>query len=171
MLRSGASDDVPFLVLVLYEACLWNPEWERWPIEELMTDEHLRRYIENWGRDGDAAIIATDEVGGPLGAAWYRLFPESEPGYGFVDSHTPELSIAVLPEWRGRGIGRRLLRALMDSAKAQGFDTLSLSVNPDNPAMTLYERLGFEKMALNEGNWTMVVKLEGTVTTERTVND
>ena len=47
----------------------------------------------------------------------------------------------------------------MEMAKAQGFATLSLSVNPDNPAMQLYERLGFEKVALVEGSWTMLASL------------
>jgi ribosomal-protein-alanine N-acetyltransferase len=153
---------------MLHEACLWNPEWERWPIEELMTDTHLRRYIENWGRKGDAAVIATDDRGHRVGAAWYRVFSEEEPGYGFVDRHTPELSIAVLPEWRGRGAGGGLLRALMEKAKADGFAALSLSVNPDNPAMALYERFGFNKVALVEGNWTMIASVQGEVTAKRT---
>jgi ribosomal protein S18 acetylase RimI-like enzyme len=158
-LRPAALDDAPFLVRMLHEACLWNPEWERWPIEEIMTDDHLRRYIEVWGREGDAAVIATDEAGRRVGAAWYRLFSEEEPGYGFVDSRTPELSIAVLPEWRRRGVGRALLNALKERAKSEGFPALSLSVSTENPAVSLYERLGFEKVALIEGNWTMVATL------------
>ena len=159
-IRPGTPGDVPFLVRMLHEACLWNPEWERWPLEELMTDEHLRRYVEDWGREGDAAVVATDVAGEPLGAAWYRVFPASEPGYGFVDERTPELSIAVLPGWRGRGVGGSLLRALMERARARGFAALSLSVNPDNPALRLYERLGFEKVEMVEGSWTMVAALE-----------
>ena len=42
------------------------------------------RYVRGWGRPGDTAVIAL-EGGFPVGAAWYRLFPASEPGYGFVD--------------------------------------------------------------------------------------
>ena len=158
-LRPGALEDVPFLIRMLHEACLWNPEWKRWPIEKLMADEHLRRYVEDWGRERDTSVLATDNEGHRIGAAWYRLFTEDAPGYGFVDRRTPELSIAVLPEWRRRGVGSSLLGALMEMATAQGFATLSLSVNPDNPAMQLYERLGFEKVALVEGSWTMLASL------------
>jgi GNAT superfamily N-acetyltransferase len=71
--------------------------------------------------------------------AWLRCFPASEPGYGFVDESTPELSIAVLPAYRGKGIGSRLLERLL-----QGVDAASLSCDPANPAWRLYVRLGFE---------------------------
>ena len=65
---------------------------------------HPMRYVENWGRPGDAAVIALDE-GFPVGAAWYRTFKDSAPGYGFIDERTPELSIAVVPSRRGHGFG------------------------------------------------------------------
>ena len=49
---------------------------------------HPMRYVENWGRPGDAAVVALDE-GFPVGAAWYRLFKENAPGYGFIDERRP----------------------------------------------------------------------------------
>ena len=53
------------------------------------------------------------EAGGlPVGAAWLRFFPADDPGYGFVSADVPELSIGVAVLWRGRGIGRALLRAI-----------------------------------------------------------
>ena len=72
-----------------------------WRIAE-DPDRPLYRYVQNWGRPGDAGVIA---FAGPnaYGAAWYRLFPASAPGFGFVDEQIPEVSMAVVPSRRGRG--------------------------------------------------------------------
>ncbi|MEO6280463.1 GNAT family N-acetyltransferase [Roseateles sp.] len=48
------------------------------------------------------------------------------------------LDIALLPAWRGQGLGTRCLRAL-----AEGGRRLSIQVETHNPARRLYERLGF----------------------------
>jgi len=61
-------------------------------------------------------VVAED---GPVGAAWLRLLPEHDRGYGFVDAETPELSIGVVPTHRGRGIGSLLLEALAGLARKQ----------------------------------------------------
>ena len=68
----------------------------------------VRRYVERWGRPGDTALIAIQDFQ-RVGAAWYRLFPADNPGYGFVDEETPELSIAIVPSRRGSGLGSELL--------------------------------------------------------------
>jgi ribosomal protein S18 acetylase RimI-like enzyme len=53
------------------------------------------------------------------------------------------MDIALAPGFRGRGIGTRLLRELMEEATAGG-RSLSIHVEMNNPARRLYERLGFE---------------------------
>ncbi len=116
------------------------------------------RYVRGWGRPGDTAVVAL-EGGFAVGAAWYRLFTSQEPGYGFVDESTPELAIAVVPSKRGRGIGERLLTALLERARAAGYESLSLSVEPENPSRKLYERHGFEVVNEGEQAWTMVARL------------
>ncbi len=83
-------------------------------------------------------------------------------GYGFVDEETPELSIAVVPSRRGKGIGDELLDALLEQARADGFTQVSLSVEPDNPALRLYERHGFEKVGESGGSATMLATLGST---------
>ena len=115
---------------------------------------HAMNYVENWGRPGDAAVIALDR-GFPVGAAWYRLFKENRRGYGFVDETTPELSIAVVPSRRGHGIGGELMTALLDQARDEGYKTISLSVAKDSPAIGLYERYGFVKVDERDGAMTM----------------
>ena len=106
------------------------------------ADLPTSRYVDNWGRPGDAAMIALDD-GIEVGAAWYRLFSRSAPGYGFVDESIPELTIAVVPSRRGRGFGDGLLTALLERARQEGYTALSLSVEKENPALRLYERFGF----------------------------
>ena len=153
MIRHGSRHDGRFLRDMLHHAYYWRERAPRDPMEG-----SVQRYVMSWGRSGDAAVIAYDEAGN-VGAAWYRLFKEKEPGYGFVDEQTPELSIAVVPSSRGKGYGDELLGALLEQARKDGFRQISLSVEPDNPALRLYERYGFEKVGESGGSWTMLAKL------------
>jgi ribosomal protein S18 acetylase RimI-like enzyme len=95
-----------------------------------------------------------------VGAAWYRLFARDRCGYGFVDERTPELAIAVVPNARGRGVGAKLLDALLDRARAEGYDAISLSVDRNNAgAIGLYERYGFERVGEEDDSVTMLAHL------------
>jgi ribosomal protein S18 acetylase RimI-like enzyme len=55
------------------------------------------------------------------------------------------MDIALLPEHRGRGIGGLLIGELLDEARAAGH-SVSIHVEIYNPAMRLYERLGFKQI-------------------------
>lgn len=101
------------------------------------------KYLQGWGRYGDDAVVAVDDTGARRGAAWYRLFPASAPGYGFVSPDVPELSLGVAPDARGLGVGQALLAALIEMAKLAGYPALSLSVDRHNTAVRLYIRSGF----------------------------
>jgi ribosomal protein S18 acetylase RimI-like enzyme len=54
------------------------------------------------------------------------------------------VDIALLPDFRGRGLGTALLGDLMAEADAAG-KPLSIHVEQNNPARSLYDRLGFEE--------------------------
>ncbi len=99
-------------------------------------------------------VVAED--GPPVGAAWLRLLPEQDPGYGFIDAQTPELSVGVVPRHRGRGVGSLLLEALIEAA-GKRYPALSLSVEPDNPARRLYERHGFQVVGTVDGSLTLLL--------------
>lgn len=120
----------------------WDPGRPFQALEQLLQDEHMRRYIQGWGRVGDVAFIAED-AGWPVGATWRRFYPRAEPGYGFVAETIPEVSIAVRDDRRGRGVGGALLDALADDARRSGLTALSLSVEVGNPALRLYLRQGY----------------------------
>jgi ribosomal protein S18 acetylase RimI-like enzyme len=53
-----------------------------------------------------------------------------------------------------------LLEALIDEARGRGLAKLSLSVEGDNPAVSLYQRLGFVTVGRTSGSFTMVVTVE-----------
>jgi len=152
---AGGEADVAFLARML----CWAADWEAAQLDESALERpEVARYVEGWGRPGDTAVVA-DKAGELVGAAWFRLFDANEPGYGFVDTRTPELTIGVEPSHRGQGVGRALLDALCDSAREPGYPALSLSVELDNPALRLYESLGFERLERVGGAWTLVLRL------------
>lgn len=152
MIRRGNRQDVRFLKDMLRHAFYWRSAGG-------VEDASLWRYVAGWGRRGDAAVIAL-EGGFPVGAAWFRLFPHDEPGFGFVDEQTPEVAIAVVPSRRGHGIGSELLEALVGLAREQGYGGLSLSVAADDsPAMHVFEKQGFQRVAQTDHSWTMSLNL------------
>ena len=147
MIRRGGHGDVPFMRSMLAHAYNWR-------VNALDAEIPLSRYVENWGRAGDVALIAT-ETGHRVGAAWFRLFRSSAPAYGFVDEQTPELTISVVPSRRKHGVGRELMEELLKRAAAEGHSSISLSVERDSPAVAFYERHGFERVAESGQAFTM----------------
>ena len=152
MIRKGSAADVPFMRSMLAHAYAWR-------VNAFEADIPLSRYVDNWGRPGDLALIA-HETGNRVGAAWLRVFSPDEPGYGFVDDTTPELSIAVVPSRRRHGLGHDLLDGLLAAARSAGYETVSLSVEADSPAVGFYERNGFERVREQEGGLVMLRLLQ-----------
>ena len=143
VMRPVRPDDVPFLWDMLWEAAAVDEGMRGLGKAVALDRPENRKYVEGWGRPGDAGVVALDETGQRLGAAWYRRFPAEAKGYGFVAPDVPELAIGVVAAARGRGIGAALLAALLAMARGQGERALSLSVDRRNAARALYERSGF----------------------------
>jgi GNAT superfamily N-acetyltransferase len=146
-IRELRTDEVPFLRDMLYAAISWNPQ-RRLPLPkaELLQLPQLTIFHEGWGREGDTALVAELD-GQPVGLAWYRFFTDDVHGEGFVDEATPEVAIAVVAAQRGKGIGAALMEAIHARARADGVTRISLSVDHDNSARRLYERLGYVAVA------------------------
>ena len=141
VLRLLTTDDEPFLWQMLYHA-IYIPAGAPAPPLSSIHSPELARYVVGWGRTHDYGWLASDSTTGqPVGAIWLRLLVGDHQGYGFVDDQTPELSLAVLPNFRGCGIGTALLQKVCQSP--YGEQAISLSVSHDNPAIRLYERCGF----------------------------
>ena len=149
-IRRSTPGDLPFMLDMLYEAAAvgWVLREAEAPAREaLLAHPSNARYLDGWGRPGDAGVIAEDPDGPRLGAAWYRLFAPHERGDGIVaERGVPEVAIGVMPDARGRGIGEALLTALLGVARESGFERVALSVDPANPARRLYERCGFHEL-------------------------
>jgi GNAT superfamily N-acetyltransferase len=146
MLRPVERRDIRFLRDMLRHAYYWRLEEDR--------ERPVYRYVQNWGRPGDAGVLALDGAH-PAGAAWYRLFTERQPGFGFVDERTPELTLAVVPARRGRGTGREMLTALLDRARVDGYDAISLSAAKEQTSY--YGGFGFQ--AVHETPYAVTMRL------------
>ena len=144
MIRQAGPQDVRFLRDMLRHAYFWR-------IDE-SAELPVARYVTGWGREGDSGFVAIDELQ-PVGAAWYRLFTAREPGFGFIDESTPELTIAVVPGRRGGGLGGQLMEALLERARTEGHKSISLSAQADHTG--LYERHGFQPVEQRDGTVTM----------------
>lgn len=154
--RRATCRDEPFLREMLAIAMHWrDPEPPR--TDDGVLPPEVSRYADGFGRPGDHGIIAACGSSS-AGAAWCRLFGATNGGYGYVADDVPELSVAVLSQHRRSGVGSELIGRLIADISGY-FDAISLSVEPDNPALLLYERLGFAKVSEREGSWTMVRSL------------
>ena len=127
--------------------------------EQLLADPRVTTFVEGWGRVGDHGVIAECDFE-PVGAAWFRIFPDDDPEGGFVGGQTPELLIALVPEHRGKGVGELLLSSLIAKARDEKMASIGLNVPRLNlPAASLFRRVGFQTMRERDGVLTMQLPL------------
>lgn len=155
-IRLAGPSDLPLLREMLFEAAFWRAGASRPVLSEGLARPDLAPLLDAWGRPGDTAVVAEAPNREGVGAAWFRFWTAESHSYGFVAPAVPELGIAVRSALRGRGLGSRLLRALLAQAARAGIRQLSLSVEIDNPALRLYERNGFRRVGRVGGAWTLV---------------
>ena len=148
-LRPVADADRPFLV-GLYDS-VREPELAHLPWDDAMkrafVEQQFAAQDDHYRTNYPGATLDVVEVDGePAG----RLYVHRGP------SDIRIMDIALAPAFRGRGIGTSLLRALMEEAAESG-RRLSIHVEMNNPARSLYERLGFEP-AGEHGVYLLYVK-------------
>jgi len=105
--------------------------------------DHLSSVFENPA----SAYWVIEENDKLIGGA--GIFPTSG-----LPSDTCELvKLYLYPEARGKGMGKALINKCLEKAKALGYENIYLESMPElNQAVSLYERLGFEKQACALGN-------------------
>lgn len=125
-LRAAAAGDLD-AVWAIESAVFGTDAWSREMMREELTADH-RRYL-----------VLVDGTGVVRGYA----------GLLVVGVEGDVQTIAVAPELRGSGQGRRLMDALLDEAERSGAREVFLEVRADNPiARGLYESLGFEQLGV-----------------------
>jgi RimJ/RimL family protein N-acetyltransferase len=101
--------------------------------------EETRRFVLRNIEDGYPHFVALN-AGTVVG--WCDVLPNR---YRVIYSHCGTLGIGLLPEFRGKGIGRQLMRRTIDAAFAFGLTRIELTVRERNAnAIALYKSLGFE---------------------------
>jgi ribosomal protein S18 acetylase RimI-like enzyme len=158
-IRAVDPSDCAFLEDMLFEAFFWDITTARPTLASFRKQAEFVQVFDGWGRAGDRAIVAATHDGTRLGAAWFRLWTPEVHSYGFVDAGIPEIGMAVVVSHRSKGVGRMLLQALIETARADGFPAVSLSVSPANHARRLYEAEGFRKVGESGTSWTLLLSL------------
>ena len=113
--------------------------------------EEVRKFIRGQMRAGhpqSVALVQERVVG------WCDIVPFDRP----TRAHAGALGIAVLAEFRGRGIGASLLRATLEQARKTGLTRIELGYRSGNARVgRLYERFGFAP----EGRQRNAVRIGG----------
>jgi GrpB-like predicted nucleotidyltransferase (UPF0157 family)/GNAT superfamily N-acetyltransferase len=138
---------------------LWDPPPAPPRPKEVLDAPHVRIYAQDWGQPGDVGVvgeIGVDQV--PIGACWMRLVPGGA-GLAYIDERTPQLGIAIEPAHQRNGWGRLLMVAALAAAREHGYNQVSLTVHPRNPAARLYEQCGFEHRGTRNTYRLMVAPL------------
>jgi ribosomal protein S18 acetylase RimI-like enzyme len=134
---------------MLYEAAYLVEEGNL-TVQDAMNHPDLAKYVKDWGLKDDSGFVAILKSSNqPVGAVWLRLLTGENKGYGYVDDQIPELAIAILPQYRNKGIGTQLLTHLLAAAKTS-YPSISLSTRATNPAVGLYKRFGWKVLADSE---------------------
>ena len=153
--RDMRPNEYHLLTEFLYEA-IFIPEGVEPPDRSIVKLPELAVYYEDFGTGtADHCIVAEDD-GRVAGAVWARIMND----YGHIDNETPSLAIAVLPEYRGKGIGTKLMTEMLAHLKTEAFAKASLAVQKANAAVRLYERIGFKVVGENDEEYIMACRLK-----------
>lgn len=158
-IRSIEPEEYPLLEDFLYDA-IYFPEGAAAPPREIVNQPELAVYIADFGQPDDLCLVA-ETYGHILGAVWTRILAGKVKGYGNLDEHTPEFAISVKKRFRQQGIGSKLMQEMIELLKRKGYKKVSLSVNKDNYAYRMYQKLGFQVIREQDDDYLMVLELQG----------
>ena len=140
----------------LYEA-IFVPQGVDPPPHSIIEHNDLQVYVRDFGESPHDHCLVAECDGKIVGAVWSRMMND----YGHIDNQTPSLAISLFKEYRGQGIGTRLLCQMLDLLRQKGYGQVSLSVQKENYALRMYKKAGFEVVADRDGEVLMAVHLNG----------
>ena len=153
-LREIRDNEIELLQDFLYEA-IFIPEGVEPPARDIIEHPELKLYYEGFGKGMADYCIVADDDGRVIGAAWTRIMND----YGHVDDDTPSFAISLYKEYRGQGIGTRLMENMLALLKEKGYERASLAVQKANYAVRMYEKVGFKTVGENDEEFIMVCEL------------
>ena len=153
-LRELRESETELLKDFLYEA-IFIPEGMTPPDREIIELPELKIYYENFGTGRADYCIVADDNGRVIGAVWTRIMND----YGHVDDETPSFAISLYKEYRGRGIGTKLMENMLALLKDKGYKKASLAVQKANYAVRMYEKVGFKTVDENDEEYIMICNL------------
>ena len=158
IIRKITDSEINVLEEMVYQAIFQHEGAAPLP-KDVIRKPEVDVYIENFGKKDDYCLVA--EVDGKIvGAVWVRVLAGEVKGYGNIDDKTPEFAISLLPEYRYKGIGTALMNGMLEKLKKRGYEQTSLSVDKDNYAVRMYQKVGFEIIAEQAHDYLMVLKFK-----------
>lgn len=153
-IRCIRENEIDLLKNFLYEA-IFIPEGMEPPSRDIVEKPELRVYTDGFGaKHGDNCLVATHE-GKIVGAVWTRIMND----YGHVDDETPSFAISLYKDYRGKGIGTKLMEEMLDTLREQGYKRASLAVQKANYAVKMYQKTGFKIIDESDEEFIMVCEL------------
>lgn len=152
--RSLRTEETEILKIFLYEA-IFVPEGFEPPAKSIVEQPDLRLYYDGFGSGKADYCIVAEDGGEVIGAVWTRIMND----YGHVDDETPSLAISLLKEYRGLGIGTRLMDKMLALLREKEFKRASLSVQKANYAFQMYRKVGFKTIDEKPEEYIMVCDL------------
>lgn len=138
----------------LYEA-IFIPKGTEKPPREIINNEELQVYVKDFGNYKDDNCIVAELNNKIVGACWTRIMND----YGHIDDNTPSFAISLYEEYRGKGIGTKLMKTMLKLLKDKGYKRTSLAVQKDNYAVKMYKKVGFKIIDENEQEYIMICDL------------
>ena len=152
-IREIGENEYCILSEFLYEA-IFIPVGMEKPPKAIIEQPELQVYIADFGKSDDWCLVA--EVKEKIvGAVWVRVMDD----YGHIDDETPSFAMSLYEEYRNMGIGTALMRDMLEFLKNKGYKQTSLSVQKENYAARMYQKVGFEVIDENEEEYIMVCRL------------
>lgn len=157
-IRPLEKNEYHILEKMLYEA-IYQPDKLNLIPREIIKLPEIHVYIENFGNKKDDYCLVADINGEIVGAVWIRILSDEIKGFGNIDKETPEFAISLYKEYRNRGIGTKLMNAMIEHLRNSGYRQTSLNVKKENYAVRLYKNLGFEIIGEDNEDHLMLLRL------------
>lgn len=164
-IRPIKNNEMMLLSDFLYEA-IFQKDPNNLAPRTIIQEPSLWIYIDGFGTKKDDFCFVAELDNRIVGAVWVRCIK----AFGHIDDTVPEFAISIYPQYRGKGIGTELMKAMLMFLRAKGYSQASLAVQKENDAVKMYQKVGFEICGENEQEYLMLCGLADIPIEETPVN-